>query len=88
MSHVHVSMVGVSWEQGPRALGACSWCGICRGAGMVSAWKLRWRGPPPHTHAHTHTPQVPGWVVGASTSATGRYIPAPKAAGIWDPMLQ
>ncbi|GBF93375.1 NADH-ubiquinone oxidoreductase subunit [Raphidocelis subcapitata] len=31
---------------------------------------------------------VPGWVVGAPTSATGRHIPAPRPAGIWDPALQ
>lgn len=31
---------------------------------------------------------VPGWVVGASVSSTGRYIPDPRPAGIWDPMLQ
>ncbi|KIY95459.1 NADH:ubiquinone oxidoreductase B16.6 subunit [Monoraphidium neglectum] len=31
---------------------------------------------------------VPGWVVGESTSATGRHIPGPKPFGIWDPMLQ
>jgi hypothetical protein len=32
--------------------------------------------------------QVPGWVVGAPTSATGRYIPGPQPAGMWNPMIR
>lgn len=31
---------------------------------------------------------VPGWVVGESVSATGRYIPEPRPFGVWDPMLR
>lgn len=31
---------------------------------------------------------VPGWVAGAPTSATGRYIPDPRPFGVWDPMVR
>lgn len=32
--------------------------------------------------------QVPGWEVGKSNSATGRWIPPPKPFGIDDPVLK
>ena len=32
--------------------------------------------------------KVPGWVVGESNSATGRWIPLPRPVGIWDPVVQ
>lgn len=44
--------------------------------------------PSPFTCPSPPRAQVPGWVVGGSTSATGRYIPEPRPAGIWDPMLR
>ncbi len=32
--------------------------------------------------------KVPGWNVDEPVSATGRYIPPPTPAGIWDPSVQ
>lgn len=32
-------------------------------------------------------PQVPGWKIGESTSATGRWIPPPAPFGIEDPVV-